>query len=204
MSRDARLDGWLRSLLAAPGLTAVSSYEAAWRLHVEDALAALPLVREGPAVDVGSGGGSPGIPLAAARPELEFHLLESARRKCDFLESAAAVFPNVRVVCRRAEEWGRGEGRDRYGAALARALAPQAVAVEWCLPLVRPGGTLVLYAGEPAQGLDRAAAALGARGPRLVAVPGTERRSLLVFEKVEPTPERFPRRPGTARKRPLA
>lgn len=204
MSRDPRLDGWLRSLLATPGLTALSSLEEAWRLHVEDALVALPLVREGPVVDVGSGGGSPGIPLAAARPDLEVDLLESSRRKCAFLEEIAAVFPNVHVVCRRAEEWGREQGRDRYAVAVSRALAPQAVAVEWCLPLVRPGGILILYAGETALGLERPAAALAARGPVGSRVPGADKRTLLVFEKLGPTPDRFPRRSGAARKRPLA
>ena len=137
------------------------------KLHVDDALAGLPFVATGPVVDVGSGGGSPGLPLAVARPELAFDLLESARRKCDFLESVAPSFPNVRVVRARAEDWGRTDGRDAYAVAVARALAPQAVAAEWCLPLVRPGGLLVLYAGEPVAGLDRVAEALAAarQGP---------------------------------------
>jgi 16S rRNA (guanine527-N7)-methyltransferase len=204
VSRDPRLDSWLRSLLSAPGLTGPASHETAWQLHVEDALTALPFVREGPLADVGSGGGSPGIPLAAACPKLQVDLLESSRRKCDFLASAAEAFPNVRVVCRRAEEWGRGEGRDAYGVVVARALAPQAVAAEWCLPLVRPGGALVLFAGKPAPDLDHVARCLGAGSPDVVPVAGSENRALLVFEKLAPTPDRFPRRPGIARKRPLA
>jgi 16S rRNA (guanine527-N7)-methyltransferase len=72
------------------------------------------------------------------------------------------------------------------------------------LPLVRPGGLLVLYAGEPASGLERVAEALAAGPPRAVPVPETDSRTLLVFEKLGETPERFPRRPGLARKRPLA
>jgi 16S rRNA (guanine527-N7)-methyltransferase len=203
MSRDPRLDGWIRSLLATPGLTATRTFDAAWQLHVEDALAGLPFVYDGPVVDVGSGGGSPGLPLAAALPDLRVDLLESTRRKCDFLEAVAAAFPNVRVACARAEEWGRSEGRDAYGTAVARALAPPAVAAEWCLPLVRPGGRLVLYAGDPAGDLAAAAEALAAAPPTVVRVAGTEGRTLLVFEKLGPTPERFPRRPGVARKRPL-
>jgi 16S rRNA (guanine527-N7)-methyltransferase len=204
LTLDARLDRWLRLLVATPGLTSAASHDVARKLHVDDALAGLPFVATGPVVDVGSGGGSPGLPLAVARPELAFDLLESARRKCDFLESVAPSFPNVRVVRARAEDWGRTDGRDAYAVAVARALAPQAVAAEWCLPLVRPGGLLVLYAGEPASGLERVAEALAAGPPRAVPVPETDSRTLLVFEKLGETPERFPRRPGLARKRPLA
>ena len=91
----------------------------------------------GPVIDVGSGGGSPGLPLAASLPGLRFDLLESSGRKCAFLSAAASDFPNVEVICARAEEHARVGGRDAYAVVLARALAPQAVAAEWCLPLVR-------------------------------------------------------------------
>lgn len=191
--------------MATPGLTAVRSVDEARRIHLEDALAALPLLGEGPLVDVGSGGGSPGIPLAAARPELSVDLLESQRRKCAFLEETAGAFPNVQVVCARVEEHARGLGREAYGTALARALAPPPVAVEWCLPLVRSGGRVILFTGVA--GLEasaQAAAEVGGGTPEVHEVPGSERRRLLVFPKVAPTPERFPRRPGVARKRPLA
>ncbi|MGH2996857.1 MAG: 16S rRNA (guanine(527)-N(7))-methyltransferase RsmG [Gaiellaceae bacterium] len=186
-------------------MTAVRSLDEARRVHLEDALAALPLLGEGPLVDVGSGGGSPGLPLAAARPELRFDLLESQRRKCSFLEEIAGAFPNVRVVCARVEEHARGRGREAYGTALARALAPPPVAVEWCLPLVRFGGRAILFTGEvELEASAQAAAEVGGGPPEVHEVPGSERRRLLVFPKIAPTPERFPRRPGLARKRPLA
>lgn len=204
MSRDPRLLGWLRSVLATPGLTALADIEEGWRVLVEDALAALPFLEEGPVVDVGSGGGSPGIPLAVHRPDLQFELLESSRRKCTFLEGAARELSNVTVVCARAEEHGRGAGRDAYAVATARALAPQAVAVEWCLPLLRPGGLLVLYSAQSDVGLARVAGELAAEGPEIVQVPDRQDRLLLLFRKLGPTPARFPRRPGIARKRPLA
>jgi len=156
-------------------------------------------------VDVGSGGGSPGIPLAAVRPELRVDLLEAQRRRCAFLASAAGAFPNVEVVCARAEEHGRSGGREAYGTAVTQALAPPPVALEWCLPLVRTGGRVILLAGEV--DLERAAAvaeAVGGGAPEVVGLPGATRRSLLIVAKVRPTPERFPRRPGAARKRPLA
>ena len=205
MTDDPRLELWLHALLAERGLTAVSDRDEARRVHVDDALAAADLIEDGPVVDVGSGGGSPGVPIAAARPDLRIELLEAQRRKCSFLEAVAVEFPNLGVVCARAEEHGRAEGRDAYGTAVAQALAPPPVALEWCLPLVRPGGRVILLAGdadlEAAAGV---AAKVGGGPPELVELAGSERRSLLVVPKVEPTPDGFPRRAGMARKRPLA
>jgi 16S rRNA (guanine527-N7)-methyltransferase len=202
---DPRLERWLESVLGTPGLTAVHDPGEARRVLVDDALAAAEVVEDDPVVDVGSGGGSPGIPVALARPELRVDLLEAQRRKCSFLEEATRDLGNVAVICARAEEHARGAGRDAYGTALAQALAPAPVALEWCLPLVRTGGRVILLAGEI--DLDAAAAAseaVGGGDPALVPLPGSERRSLLVVPKVEATPDRFPRRPGAARKRPLA
>ena len=156
---------------------------------------AVDLVRglEGPVVDVGSGGGAPGIPLAHALPEVEFVLLEAARRKCEFLEEWAP--PNARVIWGRAEE----QETDWAGVALAKALAPPQVAAEWCLPLVRPGGVVVLWVGETAE-LDRVALVAERLAGALVAGP----EGLLVIRKTGPTPPGYPRRVGVARKRPLA
>jgi 16S rRNA (guanine527-N7)-methyltransferase len=155
---------------------------------------------EGPIVDVGSGGGAPGIPLAAAFPDREVTLLEAAGRKCDFLRRAAAAFPNVRVVHGRAEE----QAIDGWGVAVAKALAEPPVAAEWCLPLVRPGGTVVLYAAAAADlaRVSTVAARIGGGAAGMVAV--SDARALIVIPKLEPTPAGFPRRPGAARKRPLA
>jgi 16S rRNA (guanine527-N7)-methyltransferase len=202
---DPRLERWLESVLGTPGLTAVRDPVEARRVLVDDALAATGYVEEGPVVDVGSGGGSPGIPVALARPDLHVDLLEAQRRKCDFLEQASRELANVSVVCARAEEHGRGAGREAYGTALAQALAAVPVALEWCLPLVRAGGRVVVLAGEVDLGSAATVSeAVGGGPPELVALPGSERRALLVVPKVDATPERFPRRPGAARKRPLA
>ena len=166
-------------------------------MHVEESLAALPVVQrfDGPVVDVGSGGGAPGIPLAQALPDREVTLLEATRRKCDFLERWARELPNAQVVCGRAEE----QPVDSWGVAVAKALAPPPVAAEWCLPLVKPGGAAVLYVGPTAQA-DR----VGLVAEQLAAELEESPPGLLVLRKLGPTPPGFPRRPGVARKRPLA
>jgi 16S rRNA (guanine527-N7)-methyltransferase len=194
---DPRLERWLEALVATPGLTSVRDPAEALRLHLEDSLAALETVRlfDGPIVDVGSGGGAPGIPLAAALPEREVTLLESSRRKCAFLERWVGELPNLRVVCGRAEE----QPVDGFGVAVAKALAPPPVAAEWCLPLVAPGGAAVLFVG-PSVELERAAAVAERLAAELIESPP----GLLVLRKLGPTPPGFPRRPGIARKRPLA
>jgi 16S rRNA (guanine527-N7)-methyltransferase len=162
---------------------------------LDDALRAVDVVRgfEGPIVDVGSGGGSPGIPLAAALPEREVTLLEAERRKCEFLEQWAP--PNARVVWGRAEE----QAVDGYGVALAKALARPPTALEWALPLVQPGGVVVLWVGPSAD-----LAALTHVSERVGGGPPEDRGGLVVVPKVAPTPEGFPRRVGVAKKRPLA
>ena len=189
------LDAWLSALLATPGLTAIRDLEEARRVFVDDSLRAVEVISEfeGPIVDVGSGGGAPGIPIAVALPGREVALLEANGRKCEFLRRWAP--PNACVVQGRAEE----QQTDTHGAAVAKALAPPVVAAEWCLPLVAPGGAAVLYVGPSAdpEPVARAAEKLAAR---LVESPP----GLLVLRKEGPTPPGFPRRPGIARKRPLA
>ena len=194
---DPRLERWLVALLATPGLTSIDDPAEARRMLLEDALRAVENVRRfgGPIVDVGSGGGSPGIPLAAALPDREVTLLEANRRKCDFLREVAGEFPNVTVIEGRAEE----QDTDRFGVALAKALAKPPVAAEWCLPLVRPGGAAILWVGPSADlaAVGRVAEQVGGAAPEL-------EEGLVVVQKASPTPKGFPRRPGMARKRPLA
>ena len=122
-------------------------------------------------------------------------LLEANARKCEFLERIAADFANVRVVRGRAEE----QDTDAYGVAVAKALAPPPVAAEWCLPLVRPGGAAVLWVGPSAERDAVARVAEHVAGDVAESLPG-----FLVLRKLGPTPPGFPRRPGMARKRPLA
>jgi len=188
------LEGWLAAVLAGSGLTAIRDPDEARAMLLDDALRAVPLVErfDGPLIDVGSGGGSPGIPLATALPDREVTLLDAERRKCDFLERWAP--PNARVVWGRAEE----QETDGFGVAVAKALAQPPVAAEWCLPLVRPGGAAILWLGPTAdlESLARVSALLGGGPPE-------DHDGLVVLPKLEPTPPGFPRRTGVARKRPL-
>jgi 16S rRNA (guanine527-N7)-methyltransferase len=194
---DPRLERWLAALLATPGLTSIDDPAEARRMLLDDALRAIEIVRRfgGPIVDVGSGGGSPGIPLAAALPDRAVALLEASRRKCAFLREVAGEFPNVTVIEGRAEE----QETDRFGVALAKALAKPPVAAEWCLPLVRPGGAAILWVGPSAD-----LAAVGRVAEQVGGAPPELEEGLVVVHKALPTPKGFPRRAGMARKRPLA
>jgi 16S rRNA (guanine527-N7)-methyltransferase len=192
----AYLERWLEDVIATPGLTSLDA-DSARAVLLEDALRAAPAVAVagGPVMDVGSGGGSPGIPLAVSLPDTRFTLLEAQRRKAQFLERAAAGLANVEVVWGRAEE----QVTDGYGVALAKALARPPVAAELCLPLVRPGGIVLLWVGETA---DLAAVAQVAE---LIggALEG-DADGLVTLRKLAATPPGFPRRAGMAAKRPLA
>jgi len=189
------LDDWLRAVIATRGMTGLHDEAEARAMLVDDALRAVEIVRElpGPIVDVGSGGGSPGIPIALALPDREVVLLEAERRKCDFLERWAP--PNARVVWGRAEE----QDVDVYGVALAKALAPPPVATELCLPLVRPGGAVLLWVGPSVvlRVVGQVSALLGGDVPEV-------RDGLVLVRKLAPTPAGFPRRAGMPKKRPLA
>jgi 16S rRNA (guanine527-N7)-methyltransferase len=182
--------------MAAPGATGLTDSATARRVLLDDALRAGPLLERftGAVIDVGSGGGSPGIPLAVEFPDRPFTLLEAERRKCRFLEGVTAGLENVAVV------WGRAEEQeiDRFGVALAKALAKPPVAAELCLPLVAPGGAAILWLGESA---DRGAVV--AVADRLGARLEDDVSGLVVLRKVEATPAGFPRRAGMAKKRPL-
>lgn len=204
---DARLRSYCALLAAAPvSVTSIRDRERLWAVHVDDALTALAVVERlapAEAIDVGSGGGSPGIPLALAAG-CPVALLEATGSKCDFLRTVvAALGAPCTVVHARSEAHARGAGRDAYDLAFARALAAPPVAAELCLPLVRPGGHVLLWTAET--DTDAVAAAAAEVAGRLIEVMTVaENRRLVLLGKVAETPERFPRRPGMASKRPLA
>jgi len=193
--------------------TSVRSIEAAIPRHVADSLTALelPFVRSAARIaDLGSGAGWPGLALAAALPEASVALVDSAIRHCRYLEKAIEVseLPNVRVVNTRAEAWP--EGLLAHDLVTARALAALPVILEYAAPLLVEGGHVVCWKG--AVGADESAAGaaaaeiLGLEPLEPLAVTpyvGARDHSLHAFRKRSPTPERFPRRPGMATKRPL-
>jgi 16S rRNA (guanine527-N7)-methyltransferase len=182
--------------------------------HVADSLVALEVpevCRVRRLLDLGSGAGFPGLPLAVALPRASVDLLEASRRKCEVIEriGGAAGLTNARVVRARAEEWAAGEGRGTYEVVAARAVASLAVLAEYAAPLLVVGGALVAWKGRRDTEEERAGAAVVELGLECKEVVGVtpfadaRDRHLYVLVKREPTPAGFPRRPGRAAKRPL-
>ncbi len=213
-SAEAKLGRLLELLAEDP--TAPTSLRTPARIrddHLADSLVALklPEVRHARAIaDVGSGAGLPGLALAIALPAAEVVLVESAGRKCRFLERAISVceLRNARVVHARVEEWR--EGLNRFDLVTARALGSLALIAEYSAPLLKIGAAAVAWTGRRDAGAEEALAAAATTLGLKVDVPlpvtpysGAEHRHLVVMRKVAETPDRFPRRPGAARKRPL-
>ncbi len=210
----ARLGVLLTALADDPHApTAVRARREAVDVHLADSLVALelPIARAATRIsDLGAGAGFPGLPLAVALPGARVTLVESVARKCAFIRGAAdaAGLANVEVVADRAESWRAGLGT--CDLVTARALAPLAVLAEYAAPLLRDDGVLVAWKGRRDEQEERDAAAaarvLGLAIEEIRPVrpyPAAQHRHLHVLRKISPTPERFPRRPGMARKRPL-
>ncbi len=198
-------------------LTRVVDPDAVARLHLLDALAALPLLDAlAPigAVDLGSGGGVPALPLAIARRSIAWTLVDSSAKKAALLQRFADQLglTNLSVLAERAETLGRDPGhRERYDLVTARACAPLPVLAELALPLLRPGGHLVAWKGplreqDPEVRAGNAASALLGGGPLRLADAGHAAlggHRFVIAKKLSPTAARFPRRPGVPARRPL-
>jgi 16S rRNA (guanine527-N7)-methyltransferase len=211
---EAKLGALLAYLASAPlAPTRITAPLRAIDAHLADALSALELevVRGAEAiVDIGAGAGFPGLPLAAALVDAQVTLLDGAERKCAFIAKAAAAadIGNARARWDRAETW-RG-GLRSHDLATARAVGPQATVLEYAAPLLRVGGVLVDWRGRRDPPAEKAAAAAARQlGLEFVVVrhvepfAGASDHHLHVFRKEQETPDRFPRRAGIARKRPL-
>lgn len=215
-----RLERFVALLLEANqriNLTRVVAPADVARLHLLDALAALPLLPadSGPVIDLGSGGGVPGLPLAIAQPRRAWTLVDSVAKKAAVLRDMARVLrlERVTVLAARAETIGRDpHHRERYAVVTARACAPLPVLAELALPLLRLGGTLLAWKGPLTDGDEEmrrgraAIAQLGGGAARLVdpGLPALGGHRFVVVRKERPTADRFPRLPGEPARRPLA
>jgi 16S rRNA (guanine527-N7)-methyltransferase len=178
---------------------------------IEDSLVLLEHLGDGKkVVDVGSGGGLPGLPLKIARPDLSMMLIESDQAKAAFLVRTCATLglQGVEVVARRAEEVGQDPVyREAFDVAVARALAPMPVLAELCLPLVKVGGRLLAQKTETedVSAAARAIDMLGGVLNQVRAAPSTARRAgtVVIVDKVRSTPPAYPRRPGFPARKPL-
>jgi 16S rRNA (guanine527-N7)-methyltransferase len=203
---DSRLAELARMIEAWPGLVSAPAAEL-----IDDSLVLLNFLGDaGRLVDVGSGGGLPGLALKLARPDLHVTLVESDQGKAAFLVQAAAglLLKDVEVIGRPAEEVGRDPRyRESFDVAVARALAPMPVLAELCLPLVRVGGRLLAQKTEKEEvsGAIHAIEVLGGSLHSIAAARSQARTegTVVVVRKVSATPAEFPRRPGVPRRRPL-
>jgi 16S rRNA (guanine527-N7)-methyltransferase len=203
---DSKLVELARLISEWPGLVSRRADEL-----VDDSLVLLDhLGQARTVVDVGSGGGLPGLPLKIARPHLDMTLVEADQAKAAFLVRACAALglQGVQVLATRAEELGQDPlYREAFDVAVARALAPMPVLAELCLPLVRVGGRLLAQKTD-SEDLDAAAHAIEILGGALngvVAAPSAARTAgtVVIIDKVRSTPAAYPRRPGVPARKPL-
>ncbi|MEX2215105.1 MAG: 16S rRNA (guanine(527)-N(7))-methyltransferase RsmG [Phycisphaeraceae bacterium] len=216
----AQLATYLNHLLTTNktmNLTAIRELDAAWRRLIIDSLTVLPMlddVLEGAKlIDVGSGGGLPGVPVAIARPDVYVTLLETTGKKARFLETCVTVvgLTNVSVVQARAETAGQESAhRQKYDAAISRAIGPMRELLEYCLPLVKLGGVVLAMKGPKAEEeLDEAGDAIMTLGGGEIQVMEAYPESfdigtvVIRITKEHATPQEFPRAPGMPRLQPL-
>ena len=195
-------------------LTGPSDEETLWRAHVADCASAVPLLPErGAVIDVGTGGGLPGIVWAVCRPGLRVTLLDSTKKRLDFLDEVLALLPvpGAKTLWGRAEELAQDTAlRESFDMATARAVANLRQLAEYCLPFVKVGGVfLPMKAGDIEAELGEAKNAVGTLGGRLERVysytlPGEGAvMSVPVIRKVRKTDAKYPRRQAQIVKKPL-
>jgi 16S rRNA (guanine527-N7)-methyltransferase len=201
-------------------LTAITDWKGVLIRHFLDSLSCLKVISErelaagARVIDVGTGAGYPGIPLKIVCPGMRLTLLEATRKKVTFLQHLIDQLDleHVQAIHARSEQLGREPGhREQYDWAVARAVAKMPTLAEYLLPLAHVGGAMLAQKGEDAAAevheADSAISTLGGEVRQLVPVELrglAETRYLVVVDKVAPSPEKYPRRPGMPKKRPLA
>ena len=201
-------------------LTAIDDDEGILTRHLADSLTVIPTldrclgsVRSAPVIDVGTGGGLPGIPVKIARPALDVTLMDSTGKKIRFCQTVIDELglDGIHAIHGRAEEMAhRRDYREQFGIVLARAVAPLPTLVEYLLPFAKPGGWCIAMKGAESQAeADRAGKAITTLGGgetfiEPVALPGVpDRRALVVIRKARRTPDLYPRQAGAPRSSPL-
>jgi 16S rRNA (guanine527-N7)-methyltransferase len=192
-------------------LTAVRDPDEAWNRHLLDSLSLLPLVQAveaGRVLDLGSGGGLPGIPLAITMPQVHFMLLEATGKKATFLSDTASALglDNIEVLDERAETIGEPGcvHRGAWDVVTARAVGPMNVLLELAVPLLVEGGLLLAIKGERAKAeLAEASVAIRVLKSRVVETRRTSTGTIVVIEKIDRTPADYPRRPGEPKRQPI-
>jgi 16S rRNA (guanine527-N7)-methyltransferase len=220
----ARLGHFLAMLMHANtrmNLTAVRDEQEAWDRHIFDALTLIPMLSElepnAKVIDIGTGGGIPGVPLAIVMPTLRFTLMDATKKKCDYLYEAVTALgmDNARVICARAEALGQDRGertatgrvgahRDHYDLAMARGVGQIAMLAELTIPLVKVGGLVLMTKGQRAEEeLAEAKQALHMLHAAHAGTIDTPTGKVVVLEKMRTTPRDYPRRDGEPKRSPL-
>ena len=192
-------------------LTAIKEPEDAWTKHILDSLSLIPsLTKEGVqhVVDVGSGGGLPGIPLAITMPDVTFTLVETTKKKAVFLSDAVEQLGlnNVTVIAERAEYLATKNGgfRDIADAVIARAVGPLNVLLELTVPFAKVGGIVLAIKGERAPiEIEDARKAMHVLKAELIESTRTTTGTVVAIRKLESTPSKYPRPAGEPKRLPL-
>lgn len=198
-------------------LTGITEFDEVLVKHFLDSLAcvkAVDMTKIKSFMDIGTGAGFPGVPLKIAFPHLEACLLDSLKKRVNFLEETFDIlgFDNIKAIHGRAEEFAKNkEYRERYDMCVSRAVSNLATLSEYCLPYVKCGGYFISYkSGKIQEELEQAEKAIKILGGKIkdtvyFQLPGSEiDRSLVVIEKVKATPGKYPRKAGTPLKEPLS